>query len=147
MNYTIDIKTKKTDPLAQLPIYATDGSGCFDIFTIEPGIILPKGSLSFKTGLSFEVPEDFVMSIFSRSGHGFKNGIRLSNSVGILDSDYRGSLMVKLHNDSTEEFRVKAGDRIAQACLIRAPKCNFIEVNELSETIRGEGGFGSTNEK
>lgn len=140
----IELKVKKIDEKAELPTYATDGSGCFDIKTIETKEIQNNCALIFETGLSFEIPEDYVMLVYSRSGHGFKNGVRLSNSVGIIDSDYRGHLMIKLHNDGSDNFYVKSGDRIAQAKLVFAPKCQFIEVDELSSSNRGVSGFGST---
>jgi dUTP pyrophosphatase len=140
----IELKVKKLDVNAQLPSYATDGSGCFDIRTTETKEIQNNCALIFETGLYFEIPEDYVMLVYSRSGHGFKNGVRLSNSVGIIDSDYRGHLMIKLHNDGSNNFHVNVGDRIAQAKLVYAPKCQFIEVDELSSTDRGVGGFGST---
>ncbi len=100
------------------------------------------------TGLAFEVPEGYVMMVYSRSGHGFKNGVRLANCVGVIDSDYRGELLVKLTKDVTSfnsnPFPIKNGDRIAQAMLIPVPQVTFTQVSELSETKRGDGGGGST---
>lgn len=102
-------------------------------------------TLVFETGLFFEVPQGKVLLVFSRSGHGFNHDIRLANCVGIIDSDYRGELKVKLTNDSTQAFfNVKRGDRIAQAMLVDSNQVQFEIVEELSETERGTGGLGST---
>ena len=84
------------------------------------------------------------MLVFSRSGHGFKNSITLVNCVGVIDSDYRGELMVKLRNDSALRFSFEPGDRIAQAMIVQLPSVQFVAVEELSDTQRGAGGFGST---
>lgn len=138
----MQIKTKRLTPDAKLPTYATDGSGCFDIYTTDEGTLTPVRT--FSTGLSFEVPVGYVMLVFSRSGHGFKSDTRLANCVGIIDSDYRGELKIKLTNDSGRFMKVYAGDRIAQAMVIPFEQVQFLEVDELSETERGEGGFGST---
>lgn len=100
---------------------------------------------TYSTGLAFEVPEDHVMLIFSRSGHGFKNDVRLSNCVGVIDSDYRGELKVKLTCDKIGwGLEVNAGDRVAQGMIIPVAKVSFEEVSELSETVRGTKGFGSS---
>lgn len=138
------LKIKLLSELAKVPVYATKGAACFDIFSTSSGTVEPCDSLVFDTGLSFEVPEGHVLMVFSRSGHGFKNDIRLANCVGILDSDYRGELKVKLTNDSEIDFDVKVGYRIAQAMLVKIPHVNLIVTNELSDTERGAGGFGST---
>lgn len=167
----MQVKVKKLHIDATIPTYATDGSGCFDIYatnihkaTLAELEVLKKFSNGlethqmgvqpigpdqygvFDTGLAFEVPKDHVMLVFSRSGHGFKSGTRLANCVGVIDSDYRGELKVKLTRDgrygSTPE--IKTGDRIAQAMIVPIPKVTFEEVEELSETERGEGGLGST---
>ncbi len=141
----MELKVKKLHPDAQLPEYATDGSGCFDIRTIEQGAVLPDRDRTFRTGLAVEIPEGHVMLIFSRSGHGFKNDTRLSNCVGVIDSDYRGQIQVKLRCDSEYGgILVDAGDRIAQAIILPFPRVSFVEVDELSDTERGTGGFGST---
>lgn len=136
------LKVKKLHPDARLPVYGTDGAACFDLAALSPAEIWEARII--RTGLSFEIPEGHVMLIFSRSGHGFKNDVRLANCVGVIDADYRGEVMVKLTNDSTTHFRVNAGDRIAQAIVIPFPRMAFEEVEELSSTERGEGGFGST---
>lgn len=149
------IKCKKLHPAAILPTYATDGSGCFDLYAARIGCeLFPKDPLAIghgdpiliNTGLSFEIPEGHVMLIFSRSGHAIKHDTRLANAVGVIDSDYRGPVIVKLCRDiaSTHKLFVNVGARIAQAMIIPVPTVEFEEVDELSETARDAGGFGST---
>jgi dUTP pyrophosphatase len=136
---------KRVHPAAIAPKYATDGSGCFDLFTLTDGAIDPLGSTVVDLGLSFEVPQGYTMLVMSRSGHGFNFGIRLANGVGVIDSDYRGAVKVALASDNAHQvFRFAAGDRIAQAMLVPTPLVHLIEVDELSQTERGAGGFGST---
>lgn len=142
------VKIKKLHPDAIVPTYGTSGAACFDLYAIEVhpcGHVVSDGvPITFRTGLAFEVPQGHVMMVYSRSGHGFKHGVRLSNCTGIIDSDYRGELMVKLHNDSDEPFMVNKGDRIAQAMIVPVNQVSFDVVDELSDTERGEGRFGST---
>lgn len=143
------LKFKKLDPAAQLPKLATPGAACFDLAAIDEGRPHPRDphAAIFRTGLAFEVPPGWVMLIFSRSGQGFKDAIRLSNCTGIIDSDYRGEVQVALRYDGDQELRcpkVRVGDRIAQAMVIPVPQLAMEEVEELSETERGAGGFGST---
>ncbi len=141
----IAVNIVKTHPDAVVPFYGTLGAACFDLYSTESTTVLPQcGSKFIGTGLTFEIPSGYVMLVFSRSGHGFKNDIRLCNSVGVIDSDYRGEVMVKLHNDGQSEYQVAKGERIAQAMIIPHPPVTFSVVENLSETIRGEGGFGST---
>lgn len=145
------MKVKKLHPEAIIPKYATKGAACFDLYTINSNPLCEGRSNVYGTGLSFEIPEDHVMLVFSRSGHGFKHGIRLSNCVGVIDSDFRGEVMVKLHMDINEfdspeimKQYIEAGDRIAQAMVIPVKQVTFEEVDELGTTDRGSGGFGST---
>lgn len=150
---------KKLHPDAVMPKYATRGAACFDLHAIVEGesktdkagqaqppnvTVTPGNQVIVRTGLAFEVPAGWVLAVYSRSGHGFKDSVRLSNSVGQIDSDYRGEVMVALHNDSRKRFTVKHGDRIAQARLEPAPQVELVEVVELSATERGADGFGST---
>jgi len=141
----MELKVKKLDADAILPHYTTEGAACFDLHALHGGHILGDDSMIFRTGLSFEVPEGYALMIYSRSGHGFKNSARLANCVGVIDSDYRGEVMVKLTTDSIfKNLDVNQGDRIAQAMLVPVPRVQLVEVAELSETERGAGGFGST---
>lgn len=150
----MQLKIKKLREDAIVPTYGTEGAACFDIYAtnmpmaltleLKKARIRPGQSCTFGTDLAFEVPEGFVMMVFSRSGHGFKSNVRMGNCVGIIDSDYRGQLHVILHNDAETDFYVNKGDRIAQAMLIPYPKVEFEVVDELSDTGRGTGGLGST---
>lgn len=145
------VKVVRVNPDAKMPVYGSKGAACFDLAACLPtadGVgVNPSNPRVFNTGLKFEVPEGHVMLVFSRSGHGFKNDVRLSNAVGVIDADYRGEVKVKLTRDparDSENFTVYHGDRIAQAVILPVQQFEFIEVDELSETERGEGGFGST---
>lgn len=147
----VTLKVKRLHPDAVLSEYATDGSACFDLRAVDCGQQSPIwGSgpgATFRTGLAFEIPSGYVMLIFSRSGHGFKNETRLANCVGVIDSDYRGEVMVRLVRDggnALDILRVNPGDRIAQAMLVPIPRVALVEVDDLSATARGDGGFGST---
>lgn len=145
------LKVKALHPEAMIPQYATDGAACFDLHALMEGEgayaqVNPGTPTVIRTGLAVEIPEEHVMLIFSRSGHGFKNDIRLANCVGVIDSDYRGEVQVKLTNDNTDGqyLTFKHGDRIAQALVLHASKVQIVQVEELSSTDRGAGGFGST---
>lgn len=150
----MQINVKKLAPSATLPTYATDGSGCFDIYAHfdnpDSGYAIahPGTPAVIDTKLAFKVPEGYAMLIFSRSGHGFKQDVRLANCVGVLDSDYIGELKVKLTNDNGDGngLTIRHGDRIAQAAIVPMPKVTFAEVEELEPTVRGTGGFGSTGQ-
>ena len=149
----MQLKFKQLDPSAELPRYATDGAACFDIKALCPSGNKAEGwqkasfshSMTFRTGLAVEVPQGHVLMLYSRSGHGFKSDVRLANCVGVIDSDYRGELMVKLTRDVNEgTFDVNAGDRIVQGMLVPAPQHELVWADELSDTVRGAGGFGHT---
>lgn len=140
------LKIKKLHPDAVVPQYQTAGAACFDLHAVHDGDLHFAGeeSHAFSTGLAFEVPPDHVMLVFSRSGHGFKHAVRLSNCVGVVDSDYRSDVMVKLIADDGGWLSVRKGDRIAQAMIVPIPRVEFEVVEELTTTERGTGGFGST---
>jgi dUTP pyrophosphatase len=147
----IQVKVKKMFDDVQLPEYATPGSACFDIRAhfkeyerYGPCIHAADPELTVSTGLQFEIPENHVMLVFSRSGHGFNYNTRLANCVGVIDSDYRGELKVKLTCDDAEGFEVVHGDKIAQGMVIPYEQVKFVIADELSSTERGEGGLGST---
>lgn len=137
------VKVKKLHPDAQLPVYTTPGAACFDLHSVTDETLY-KEATAYRTGLAFEIPEGHVMLIYSRSGHGFKNDVRLVNCVGVIDSDYRGEVVVKLRKDSYGWLDIANGDRIAQAMIIPVDRVTFELSEELGETERGSGGFGST---
>ena len=144
--YAKGVPVKKTSPLAKLPVYGSSGAAAADVCGInETRIhINPGCSVVIDTGLQFQVPPGYELKAYSRSGHGFKSGIRLSNCTGILDSDYRGNLMVKLHNDSDTVYILEPFERVCQIQIRQAPRYAFVEVEELDSTERGANGFGST---
>jgi dUTP pyrophosphatase len=154
------IKIKAVHQNAVMPTYATDGSGAFDLYAATTKASSGYGvtaraevgkPVTCGTGLAFQIPADHVMLIFSRSGHGFKHGVRLSNCVGVIDSDYTGEVMVQLVQDILDDgtenpiaTHVNVGERVAQAIVIPRPACTFEWADDLDKTGRGAGGFGST---
>ena len=144
----MQVKVKKLNDNAVVPQYATAGAACFDLVCVNDVMITPgREHVALRTGLAFEIPEGYAMMVYSRSGHGFKNGIRLANGTGVIDSDYRGEVMVKMHNDGSTAVLVSAGERIAQAMIIPVPQVELVLSDELSDTARGSGGMGSTGTK
>lgn len=149
MTAALPVRVKLLHPKATLPSYATTGAACFDLHAVvdstDGPIIVPADkAATINTGLAFELPHGYVLLINSRSGHGFKNSVRLGNSQGVLDADYRGKAMVRLHNDGATDFVVKHGDRVAQALVLPVPAVQLVPVDELNDTARGAGGLGST---
>ena len=140
----MQVKYKYVDPLALPPVYATVGSACFDLHSIDLATIRPGEQATIRTGLVFEVPLNHVMLLYSRSGHAAKFNIRLANCVGVIDSDYRGQICVLLHNDGFEAYTVRPQDRIAQAMILPLPEIELVRVQDVTETARGMNGFGST---
>ncbi len=142
----VKILIKKLNPKVKLPSYKTDGSSGMDLmaFIDKPISIMPQTSKLIPTGLFIAIPDNTEVQIRPRSGLAAKNNISVLNSPGTIDSDYRGELKVILYNHGSNEFFVKNEDRIAQMVLVPVIKATFEEVNDLPETIRGEGGFGST---
>ena len=143
------LKIKKLSSQAITPTYGSDGAACFDLYAASEAFIPSKHSAGpaatvVHTGLAVEVPPGHVMKVYSRSGHGFKHGLRLANGTGIIDEDYRGEVMVGLRNDSGADYFVRAGERIAQAMIQPVERVEFVEVDLLMDTLRGTGGFGST---
>lgn len=139
------IKIKRLHKDAVIPTYATKEAACFDLHAIEDGLIHLNEATTFRTGLAFEIPEGYAMMIYPRSGLAFKYGVRLSNNVAVIDADFRGQVLLRLHNEGDcEVVRIKKGDRIAQARIEKSQKIQFEEVEELGQTDRGIGGLGST---
>lgn len=141
----INMKIKLNHPQAKVPTYATEGSACFDLYCAEV-LELLSDTIKINTGIIAEIPEGYCMMIYSRSGHGFKSDTRLCNAVGVIDSDYRGEIMVKLRKDSLKSMPpdLSVGSRVAQAMLIPVNRVIFEFGNQLSESGRGSGGFGSS---
>ena len=140
------VKVLPMYPEVKLPAYATVGAACMDIFAPED-VTLPflDSSVVIQTGLKFEVTQGYGMFIYSRSGHGFKYDVCLSNGTGVIDSDYRGEVGVKLIMHGVQPLHIKKGDAIAQFVVLPIEKVSLEVVTELSDTVRAEGGFGSTD--
>ena len=138
------VKIKKTHPNGKIPTYATDGSGAFDFYSAEDRIVFPQFPNAIRLGVAMEIPAGHVMLLFPRSSIGKKTWLRMANSVGVIDSDYRGTIHALYDNIALSRQEIKQGDRIAQGMIIPISKVEFEEVEELSTTERGEGGFGST---
>jgi dUTP pyrophosphatase len=140
-----DLKVKLCHQKAGTPYFATDGAACFDIIATSRKA-QGQHAMLYGTGLKFDIPKGYHIAVYSRSGHGFRDDMRLCNSTGIVDEDYRGEVMVKLTHDGLPHMAdwPMVGDRVAQAMLVRNVKTNLVRVEELSNTERGEGGFGST---
>lgn len=137
------VKVLKRTETAKLPEYKTEGAFAADLYADENVSIPQEHTVLVDTGLSVEVPEGHVMLINIRSGLSTK-GIMLANGTGIIDSDYRGPVKCIIHNGSEFPYNISNGDRIAQCYIIRKVDVMFTETSELSDTERGEGGFGST---
>ncbi len=137
------VKVKKLNKDAKLPIKGSVGSACYDVFSIKMFMLSPMEKAKLPTGLAFELPEGWGLEVRPRSGLATR-GLMILNSPGTIDSDYRGELFISCINMSHSNIRIGQGDRIAQIRLFEVLNLNFEEVEELSETERGEGGFGST---
>ena len=142
----VKVLIKKLDPAVKLPEYKTEGASGMDLtaFIKQPLIIKPKTSTLVPTGFSLAFSKDYEIQIRPRSGLAAKNNISVLNTPGTIDSDYRGEIKVIIYNHGDTEFTINNGDRIAQMVLSPVIKANIEETNDLPETIRGEGGFGST---
>jgi dUTP pyrophosphatase len=141
----MQVEIQKLSEGASVPRYATLDAGAFDLHANEDGLVCPGMSRTFGTGLAFAVPDGHVMLLFSRSGHALKNRVRLGNCVGVIDADYRGEVKVVLTCEpGGQTLRVQPGDRIAQGMIIPVPRAEFAVVDQLADTARGAGGFGST---
>tara|TARA_Y100000816_G_scaffold267699_1_gene229316 strand:+ start:4130 stop:4567 length:438 start_codon:yes stop_codon:yes gene_type:complete len=142
----VKVLIKKLNPKVKLPKYKTLGASGMDLmaFLREPIIIKSKTSSLISTGLSIAFSDNYEIQIRPRSGLAVKNNISVLNTPGTIDSDYRGEIKVVIFNHGDKEFIVNNGDRIAQMILAPVKKIELEETNDLPETVRGEGGFGST---
>ena len=140
------VNYKKLTKTAKEPTRGSEYSAGFDLYAdIEEDIVIrPHETIKVGTGLAFELPENTFGAIFARSGIATKQGLRPSNCVGVCDADYRGEYIVALHNDTSIPQIIKPQERIAQMVLLPYISMEFNEVEMLSETVRGNGGFGSS---
>ena len=138
---------KRLDDRAQAPAYATPGAAAADLCAVldAPLTVAPMQRVLVPTGLAIELPgADCVALVYARSGLSVKHGLCMANGVGVIDSDYRGELKVPMINLGTEAYTIAPGERVAQLCIAPVWQADFVAAAELSDTARGEGGFGST---
>lgn len=143
------VAVKKLNPRACLPVYGSEFAAGADLCACldAPVIIAPGETVMIHTGLAMEIPTGFAGLVYARSGLASKRGVAPANKVGVVDSDYRGELMVALHNHGQEPQAIEDGERIAQLVITPYLTAEFLEAETLSETARGGGGFGSTGRK
>lgn len=152
MNRGMEMKVnfKKLSANAIVPTYGSEFAAGADLYACTNGETVsfePGETKLIKTGIAMEIPEGYAGLIYARSGIANKRGLAPSNKVGVVDSDYRGEIMVSLHNHSNQVQSITDGERIAQMVIAPFLKVEYTEVEELSDTVRGAGGFGSTGKK
>lgn len=139
------VRIKKLSDSAVLPTRGSSSAAGYDLYAdVEREQIAPGQTVKIPVGVAMEIPEGYFGGIFARSGLSTKEGLRPANCVGVIDSDYRGPILVPLHNDSDTVREVVKGEKIAQMVILPYLAVEFEEVEQLEETQRGEGGFGST---
>lgn len=143
------VSVKRLDPRAKLPAYGSADAAGADLYAITDGPVTigPGETVLIHTGLAFAIPRGYVGLVYARSGLATKQGLAPANKVGVIDADYRGELMVSLYNHSGEARTVNDGDRIAQMVITPYLTADFQPADELDDTARGSGGFGSTGSK
>ena len=147
MSGGVKVRFRRVSDLAHIPTRGSEKAAGYDLYACSGnGItkIAPHTTAMIGTGLAAAVPEGYFGGLFARSGLAAKQGLRPANCVGVLDSDYRGEITIALHNDTDEERFVEDGERIAQLVIMPYLAVSFSQVEELDETERGEGGFGSS---
>ena len=142
----MNIKIKRLTETAKIPTRGSDQAAGYDLYANIPGKLTlnPHTTVKIGTGLAIEIPDGYFGAILPRSGMATKQGLRPANSPGLCDSDYRGEYIVAMHNDSNLPQSIEPNERIAQLVVIPYLAVDFVEVDELSDTNRGSGGFGST---
>lgn len=144
----MELKIKKLNSNATIPSYGSKFAAGADLYSCEDELSFAPGETKLvHTGIAMEIPEGFVGLVYARSGIATKRGLAPANKVGVIDSDYRGEVMVALHNHSNETQTIAANERVAQIVIAPYLAVDFTEVDDLSDTLRGEGGFGSTGTK
>jgi dUTP pyrophosphatase len=142
--FGLNVKIKLIDPEAKLPSYSNDGDGCVDLHCTSYEINEQTNQITYKTGIALEIPPNYVGLVFPRSSIR-RTRLSLSNSVGVIDSGYRGEIIATFNmTNSTDTTIYEKGERICQLMILPYPKINFIPTDDLSDTSRGTGGFGST---
>ncbi len=145
----VNVKIKKLSEKATVPAYGSEFAAGADLYACTDGdiVIPPHQTVLVPTGIAMELPEGYAGLIYARSGLATKKGLAPANKVGVVDSDYRGEVKVALHNHTGVEQSISAGERIAQMVITPYLAASFIVADELSDTVRGAGGFGSTGTK
>lgn len=138
------VKVKKLDDKATIPTFGTEYSAGADLYACFPDTIWPGETKKIYTKIAMEIPEGYVGLIYARSGMATRLGLAPANKVGVIDSDYRGEIIIPLYNHSSIDRKINRGDRVAQIIIQPAPSVEYVEVEELDTTDRGTGGFGST---
>lgn len=146
---TTKVRFKKLVQGAQKPNYGTEYAAGADLYAcMEEPLTIKAGETQFvHTGIAMEIPEGLVGLVYARSGLACKKGLAPANKVGVIDSDYRGEIMVALYNHSKEDITIESGERVAQMVIAPYFYAEYQEVDELEDTVRGAGGFGSTGTK
>lgn len=146
---TTKIRLKKLDEKAQMPYYGSEYAAGADLYAcMEEPLTIAAGTTEFvHTGLAMEIPVGLVGLVYARSGLACKKGLAPANKVGVIDSDYRGEIMVALHNHSAEDITIEAGERVAQMVIAPYVFAQYEEAEELEDTVRGDGGFGHSGTK
>ena len=142
----MNLHITRTNPKAHLPTRATPGSAALDLYALNSVTLYVHQRVAVDTGIAAAIPDGHVGLLYSRSGHGLKHGVTLANSVGVIDSDYRGEIRAVLVNLGQLPYHVNAGDRIAQLVIQPVETPAVTLVDELPETSRGVGGFGSSGD-
>ena len=146
----VNVNFKKLDKNAHAPTYGSEFAAGADLYALTGGETVrfkPGETKMIHTGIAVEIPEGYAGLVYARSGIATKRGLAPANKVGVIDSDYRGEVMVSLHNHSNEEQEIADGERIAQLVIAPFLAAEFTECDELTDTQRGEGGFGSPGKK
>lgn len=145
----IKVNFVKLNEKAHTPTYGSQFAAGADLYACEEGevVLAPGETKLIHTGIAMEIPEGYAGLIYARSGIATKRGLAPANKVGVIDSDYRGEIMVSLHNHSNSEQAIADGERIAQLVIAPFLSVEYTETDELSDTVRGAGGFGSTGKK
>lgn len=145
----MDVRFKRLNGLAKIPTRGSKFSAGYDLYAATDYDIQipPHSTVKIGTGLAMDIPVGWFGGVFARSGIASNRGLRPANCVPVIDCDYRGEWLIPLHNDTTETKTVQAGERIAQLILLPYQDIDFIEVDKLTKTDRGDGGFGHTGEK
>ncbi len=143
------VKFVKLNSYAIVPTYGTDCAAGADLYALPNGAVAikPNETVLIHTGIAMQIPDGYAGFIFARSGIATKRGLAPANKVGVIDSDYRGEIMVAIHNHSTEVQEIAGGERVAQMVIMPYIKAEFTECDTLEETERAAGGFGSTGTK